>query len=109
MHFVEILIKHLHVLRSDWVKKFEIDSLDLLDFVLSKKEGFIIVLDSTAGNRIHHYSCTLVQKNNFIKKVLENPKKNVRFVWVDSAVEATGDLKSELCMNCISPMKHFLF
>ena len=91
------------------MNKFEVETPDLLDLVLSKKEGFIIVLDNETGNKIHHFSCSLVQKDRFIKKVIENPKKSIKFFWVDSAVEATGELKSDLCMNCIAPMRNFLF
>lgn len=91
------------------MSKFEIDTLSLMEFVLSKKDGFIIAADSEAGNKIHHFSCPLVQKDQFIKKVINNEKKNIKFFWVDSAEEATGDLKADLCMNCIAPMRTFLF
>lgn len=91
------------------MSKIEIDTLDLMESVLAKKDGFIIIVNNEAENKIHHYSCTLVQKEQFIKKVLNNEKKNIKFVWVDSAEEATGDLKAEICMNCIAPMRTFLF
>ena len=91
------------------MKRFEIDTPDLLDFVLSKKEGFVIVVDSEAANKIHHFSCSLVQKPNYMTKVVEKQNKTAKFFWVDSAEEATGDLKAELCMNCIAPMRDFLF
>ncbi len=91
------------------MKKIEIDSVDLLDSLLSKKEGFIIVADRAIGNKIHHISCSLVQKSHYIKKVVENHKKVIRFIWVDSAEQATEDLKSDLCMNCIAPLSDFLF
>ena len=91
------------------MSRLAIDTVDILDFVLSKKEGFVIVVDSEAGNKIHHFSCTLVQKDSYIKKVVGNPNGNIKFFWVDSAEEATGDLKADLCMNCIAPMRTFLF
>ncbi len=91
------------------MKKIEIDCIDLLDSVLSKKEGFIIVADNIAGNKIHHFSCSLAQKDQYIKKVIENQNKSIKFIWVDSAEQATGDLKSDLCMNCIAPLSNFLF
>ena len=91
------------------MSKVELDTVDLLDTMLSKKDGFIIVIDKEYGNKIHHFSCSHVQKNQFVKKVVENNNMDIRFVWVDSAEEATGDLKSDLCMNCIAPMRTFLF
>ncbi len=91
------------------MKRFIIDTPDLLDFVLSKKEGFVIIVDSSAGNKIHHFSCSLVQKSSYMKKVVDNQSRTTKFFWVDSAEEATGDLKADLCMNCIAPMRDFLF
>ncbi len=91
------------------MKKIEIDCVDLLDSVMSKKDGFLIVTDSIAGNKIHHFSCSLVQKEQYIKKVIEGQNKHIRFIWVDSAEQATGDLKADLCMNCIAPLSNFLF
>lgn len=84
------------------MKRFEIDTPDLLDFVLSKKEGFVIVVDSESGNKIHHYSCSHVQKPSYIQKVVEDHSRSTKFFWVDSAEEATGNLKASLCMDCIT-------
>jgi hypothetical protein len=78
----------------------EIETLEELDQIISKKEGFIVITDTT-GNKIHSVSCRWVNRNGFELKVIVNRKRNGRYFWSKDYHEAEARFRAKDCRTCI--------
>jgi len=78
----------------------EVNTLEELDQIISRKEGFIVITDTT-GNKIHSISCRWVNRNGFELKVIVNRKRNGRYFWCKDYDGAKARFRAKDCRTCI--------
>ena len=80
--------------------------MELLDreaFLNAVREGrMIVITDSATGNKLHRPECVWVDEQHFVRKVLDNGKRNGRYYAVDSAEDARSSFAAVACHVCFT-------
>lgn len=77
----------------------EIVNVDQLKSVKREDKGYVVIKD-TVRNTLHRPGCNNVNVVHFREKVLENKKKNGKYLWVDTVDTARNLFKVKFCDNC---------
>ena len=78
----------------------EVNTLEKLNHIISKADGFIVITDTT-DNKIHLTSCRFVSRSGFNEKVIVNKKRNGRYFWCSDYNEAKARFRAADCKICI--------
>ncbi|WP_415281431.1 hypothetical protein [Candidatus Nitrososphaera sp. FF02] len=61
---------------------FEILTMGGFRMAVARTDGFIVIVDSASGKKVHKAGCSWVTKKNFEEKVVENEREHGRYLLV---------------------------
>lgn len=80
---------------------FEILTLGGFRQAVARDDGFIVIVDSANGKRVHKVGCSWVTKKNFEAKVVDSERENGRYFWCGDLRTAKSRFSATACKKCM--------
>lgn len=80
---------------------FEILTMGGFRMAVARTDGFIVIVDSASGKKVHKAGCSWVTKKNFEEKVVENEREHGRYYWCGDLRTAKSRFSATVCKKCM--------